>query len=1409
MKFNLYFVKTISILFFLIICNEAFVFAQSPSLTDTVPYRTLWNVGPNKQLYLTTNGEVQYYWERTTSTGSEYLGSPKGSGSTQFTIFIDFPEEGTYRIWLYPIGAHPFTSVTFGGNYPYRDNLLRVEQWGKIQWTSFESAYQACKNLSFIGVTDIPNLENVGSMAYAFALTEIEDIPHIRGWQTGHATSMRSMFHNARKFNGDVSNWNVMNVTDMRSMFEGDSSFNRSIRGWDVRKVTNMTSMFAGAVNFNSDLDAWDVDNVTDMTSMFQGALSFNGNIVGWRVKNVKKMRAMFLRANSFNRNISSWDVSSVEDMELMFDNAHSFNQDLGKWHLKSLEGGKITFDRSGMSCENYTNTLKGWARQSNVPSNITVSAAYLGYSNNPVFLIDRERLLYRYNWVISGDSPGACNVSIASDDFITVWNTQYYDNNDKTVTLPVRGRYLAVWEEVSNPANSGNTEVISGRLTLTFPHPGTYRVYLRAQFMPGDSTLNRVNFSEINDAAKLIRLENWGNVPWTSFENAFAGCFLMKVTAMDLPNLNFVTSMNSAFSGTGFDSIPRFNEWDVSRVTDMGNMFIYNSKFNQNINGWDVGMVENMEGMFRYADRFNQPLNDWDVSSVKNMSSMFESASAFNQDISSWDVGNVTNMESMFNSAESFNQPLDTWDVRSVTNMAFMFLYAENFNQDLNSWDVGMVEDMSSMFNQAFSFNGAVGNWDVGSVIKMPYLFSNATSFNQPVGSWDMRNVEDITGLFNNAESFNQPLNDWKINSVTSLESLFRYASSFNQPINSWDVSNVSSFKLFIEYASSFNQSLADWDLSGIEIDPDSSRFDISFSGTALDCITYSETLKGWAANPNTPDGVKLDATGLGYSGDDDVIDARNYLRWELGWLITGDYIGDCTTPVEVTAFITVWKTDAVSEEGKKQGAKGNQSEDNEIVIPAFGNFIYTWEQLDNDGNPTGLTGSGTGSGRTVVTFPEPGNYRVMMENDKNSSFPLEGISFFATSGDPLKLIEIQHWGKMKWVTMGFAFYDTENLQITATDIPDVSNVTDMWGAFYNSGISTVPNMGDWDVSKVEYMGEMFAGAHNFNQPIDNWDVSSVTSMDNLFKDATAFNQPLNSWNVSNVENMSGMFENAENFNQPIGSWNVSNVTDMSSMFYQAYAFNQPIGDWDVSNVNNMSRMFCFARNFDQDISGWDVSNVISINNMFWGAADFNQPVGNWDVSSLESMVGAFNYASSFNQSLEGWNLKSLKHSNSSSYDIALAYCAMDCINYSRTLRAWAANPESPAGIVLEVTGMSYSPDVSAYRDFLINDLGWTITGDTEGNCSVGTSVSVYPVFADNTSVNVYPNPARSVVTVSGLSGRSVIKLMDVTGRVLQTMSTSSPSEKINVSQLVKGVYHLVITSERGYSTTKKIVRE
>ena len=49
----------------------------------------------------------------------------------------------------------------------------------------------------------------------------------------------------------------------------------------------------------------------------------------------------------------------------------------------------------------------------------------------------------------------------------------------------------------------------------------------------------------------------------------------------------------------------------------------------------------------------------------------------------------------------------------------------------------------------------------------------------------------------------------------------------------------------------------------------------------------------------------------------------------------------------------------------------------------------------------------------------------------------------------------------------------------------------------------------------------------------IGDWDVSNVTDMENMFVNAYSFNQPLNNWNVSNVFDMSFMFAGAEPFNQ------------------------------------------------------------------------------------------------------------------------------------------------------------------------------------------------------------------------------------------------------------------------------------
>lgn len=190
------------------------------------------------------------------------------------------------------------------------------------------------------------------------------------------------------------------------------------------------------------------------------------------------------------------------------------------------------------------------------------------------------------------------------------------------------------------------------------------------------------------------------------------------------------------------------------------------------------------------------------------------------------------------------------------------------------------------------------------------------------------------------------------------------------------------------------------------------------------------------------------------------------------------------------------------------------------------------------------------------------------------------------------------------------------------------VSTITNMralfkWERDFNNKIKNWVGIGNWDVSKVTDMSEMFYESH-FNHPIENWDVSNVENMEYMFY-SSPFNQPIGDWNVSNVADMYGMFMRTP-FNQPIGNWDVSNVTDMGAMFLET-PFNQPIGHWNVSSVTNMRSMFARSK-FNKPIGNWDVGNVTEMQAMFGGGGNyfnpiinpFDQPINNWCVKNFSN---------------------------------------------------------------------------------------------------------------------------------------------------------------------------------------------
>jgi surface protein len=274
-----------------------------------------------------------------------------------------------------------------------------------------------------------------------------------------------------------------------------------------------------------------------------------------------------------------------------------------------------------------------------------------------------------------------------------------------------------------------------------------------------------------------------------------------------------------------------------------------------------------------------------------------------------------------------------------------------------------------------------------------------------------------------------------------------------------------------------------------------------------------------------------------------------------------------------DTSAFITTWKTD-------NEGI----SNDNQVKIPIitsdsrdFHEETYNYNvDCDNDG----IFEAKNQTGEYICTYPNKGTYTIVI----TGKFPR---IYFDFNQDNSKLLYVEQWGTQKWTSMAYAFYRCENLKVSATDKPDLSNVTDT--------------------------RNMFNGTYRFfNTDISNWDMSNITNMSGMFNDASHFDQDISSWDVSNVTDMNYMFSGAESFNQNIGNWNVSNVKNMHAMF-QGTSFNQDISSWDVSNVTEMTTMFANSSSFNQDLSSWNVENTIECLQFSWEVDSWILPKPNF----------------------------------------------------------------------------------------------------------------------------------------------------------------------------------------------------
>ncbi|ANH83206.1 hypothetical protein A8C56_21480 [Niabella ginsenosidivorans] len=373
-------------------------------------------------------------------------------------------------------------------------------------------------------------------------------------------------------------------------------------------------------------------------------------------------------------------------------------------------------------------------------------------------------------------------------------------------------------------------------------------------------------------------------------------------------------------------------------------------------------------------------------------------------------------------------------------------------------------------------------------------------------------------------------------------------------------------------------------------------------------------------------------------------------------------------------------------------------------FVYPGIGQqYTIEWE-LVNDPQVKGVI-EDAGS-QQEIPIPANGEYRIKAYNGNGV---LSG--FLIASNNYTRLLAIEQWGTIQWTKLDRAFTTSINMDVTATDVPDLSQVTSLSGIFMNCPkLVGNASFARWNTASVRDMSWMFSGAVLFDQDISSWNTENVTTMRGMFQDAKSFNQPIGAWKTQNVNSMENMFYNAEQFNKPIGDWNTGRVVYMSAMFCNAFSFNQPIGSWNVESVRTIDNIFLNAKKFNQNINAWHTISLQTMASAFKGDSAFNQPIGNWVLQNLydKRILSVFNGTS------------------------------MDCENYAATLAGWADNPLTPDGITLDASGLSYNAAAIPIREKLVSEKGWTINNDQYTEVCGVLPVTFGPVTAVQTNNSI-----------------------------------------------------------------------
>jgi hypothetical protein len=153
------------------------------------------------------------------------------------------------------------------------------------------------------------------------------------------------------------------------------------------------------------------------------------------------------------------------------------------------------------------------------------------------------------------------------------------------------------------------------------------------------------------------------------------------------------------------------------------------------------------------------------------------------------------------------------------------------------------------------------------------------------------------------------------------------------------------------------------------------------------------------------------------------------------------------------------------------------------------------------------------------------------------------------------------------------------------------------------------------------------------------------------------------------------------------------------------------------------------------------------------------------------------------------------------SSVDTAVSFSAGTLSAMPGFTYQWV-NCDSGFVAVAGATGQTFTPTASGNYAVVVTSGACEDTSGCHNVVVVGLAQDVWA------TLSIFPNPAQSQVTITGLTGSNTIIVVNALGQVVSQHTSAGATQLLDVSQLPAGVYTLRVLNDAG-ATTRKLVVE